>query len=127
MLNLGAPLLLAPLFGIPSGMYRLHHCVMHHVGNNAAAADASSTEPYRRDSAAHFAAYWARHALAAWLEVPWHAVRRGRWRLATGCLATEGAYLAAAAAAARAAPVAALWALALPYAVSSLALMFGNW
>ncbi len=30
-LNYVAPLLLCPLFGVPSGMYRLHHCVMHHV------------------------------------------------------------------------------------------------
>ena len=25
------PYLVAPLFGIPAGMYQLHHCVMHHV------------------------------------------------------------------------------------------------
>ena len=31
MLNSVAPLLLAPLFGIPPGLYRLHHCYMHHV------------------------------------------------------------------------------------------------
>ena len=89
-LNLVAPVLLAPLFGVPSGarccaadwlaaanqctaalravlqrpgctssalllsqyckiklaagMYYLHHCVMHHCGNNRAGADASSTE-----------------------------------------------------------------------------------
>ncbi len=50
-------------------MYHLHHCVMHHVGNNQAGADGSSTERYRRDSLAAFLRYWLRYALAAWLEV----------------------------------------------------------
>lgn len=30
-LNRVAPMLLAPLFGVPCGLYRLHHCVMHHA------------------------------------------------------------------------------------------------
>ncbi len=30
-LNYVAPSLLCVLFGVPSGAYRLHHCVMHHV------------------------------------------------------------------------------------------------
>ena len=29
-LNWIAPVLLAPLFGVPCGLYRFHHCVMHH-------------------------------------------------------------------------------------------------
>ena len=150
-----APVLLAPLFGVPSGMYHLHHCLvgwtaeglwlvffhvmqlwlapplraprppsflqarpsrpkpraspftladapgqqhplrccctaglpchppqpcpwslpvpprlqMHHGGNNRAPIDASSTEPYQRDSPAAFLHYWLRFALGAWLEV----------------------------------------------------------
>jgi hypothetical protein len=49
-----APYLLAPLFGLPPGAYTLHHCAMHHTQGNAAPGDASSTEPYQRDSAAAF-------------------------------------------------------------------------
>lgn len=30
-LNGVMPYLVAPLFGIPAGMYQLHHCIMHHV------------------------------------------------------------------------------------------------
>lgn len=30
-LNHLVPLALCPLFGVPSGMYRLHHCIVHHV------------------------------------------------------------------------------------------------
>lgn len=126
-LNWVAPVLLAPLFGIPSGMYRLHHCVMHHVSNNAGGADVSSTEPWQRDSLRHFLCYWARHAAAAWLEVPLFALRSSRWALTGACLATEGSYILAVAALRRAAPVATAWVFLVPYVVSSFALMFGNW
>lgn len=54
LLNLVVPVLLAPFFGVPSGMYRLHHCVMHHVENNGVGRDLSSTEPYQRDNFLHF-------------------------------------------------------------------------
>ena len=37
-----ASLMLTPLFGIPSGVYRLHHRVMHHVVS--ARSDLSSIE-----------------------------------------------------------------------------------
>ena len=30
-LNGVMPYMIAPLFGIPAGMYQLHHCIMHHV------------------------------------------------------------------------------------------------
>lgn len=53
-LNWIAPYLLAPLLGVPPGMYRLHHCIMHHGGNNRWQSDASSTERYQRDSLYHF-------------------------------------------------------------------------
>lgn len=46
--------MLAPLFGLPSGLYNLHHVVMHHVEGNASAHDLSSTEPYQRDNFLHF-------------------------------------------------------------------------
>ena len=53
---------LCPFFGIPPGMYRLHHVVMHHIENNVFDEDLSSTEPYRRDSFAHWLVYFARCA-----------------------------------------------------------------
>jgi hypothetical protein len=54
-LNTVAPYFLAPLFGLPSGAYRLHHVVMHHIEDNAAGWDLSATEGFQRDSLAHFA------------------------------------------------------------------------
>lgn len=54
LLNCVAPYLLAPLYGVPSGAYRLHHVVMHHVEDNAAGWDLSATEHYQRDRLASF-------------------------------------------------------------------------
>ena len=174
LLNGAVPLVLAPFFGVPSGMYKLHHRVMHHrvwlvllqltagcqhaaaqggtvQEGNHAPGDITSTEPYQRDCMAHFllcaatvgasqlycwtltpeqpacTRYWARHACAAWLEVPWYACRRRQWPLLGQCLATEGAYLLVAALLWRCNAVATLWVLVLPYLLSSLGLMFGNW
>ena len=57
-LNSIAPHILAPLYGVPSGLYALHHRVMHHVEGNAASGDLSSTEPYQRDCGLHFLWYY---------------------------------------------------------------------
>lgn len=107
-------------------MYYLHHCLMHHGGNNGAGADASSTERYRRDSLAGFLAHWLRFALGGWVEVPLRCARYRRWRLLAASCAAEAAYFGAAAAAWRANPRACFWVLLLPYCLSSLALMFGK-
>jgi fatty acid desaturase len=125
-LNGVAPQLLAPFFGLPPWTYRLHHCVIHHGGGNAHPSDVSSTEPYRRDSAAHFACYWARFALAAWAELPLWALRARRRGLAARAALGVGLQVAAFYAAAAVNPVAARWLVAAPFALSSLLLMFGN-
>ena len=99
---------------------------MHHGGNNKSGADASSTERYRRDSLAAFLAYWLRYALLAWAEVPLRCLRYRRWALLGASMAAEAAYFACCVVAWRANPRAALWVLMVPYALSSLALMFGK-
>lgn len=71
--------------------------------------------------------YWLRYCIGSWVELPLYAVQTRRLRLAAACLATEGAYLVGVAAAWCVAPVATLWTLILPFFVSSLALMLGNW
>ena len=108
-------------------MYRLHHCVMHHTGNNKRSKDASSTEPYNRSNILHFLIYWARHALLGPIEVPLHAAIAKRWDLLAACLLTESSYVVAIAWLRSIAPVATLWVFIVPYMVSSFALMFGNW
>ena len=71
-LNWCVSLLLAPLFGLPSGLYNLHHVLMHHVEGNELTWDLSSTEPYQRDNVFQFIRCaarpflsWAIHALKA--------------------------------------------------------------
>ncbi|PNH03607.1 Pumilio 3 [Tetrabaena socialis] len=126
-LNLIIPYLLCNLYGVPSGFYRLHHVVMHHVEDNASPGDLTSTEAVQRDSLRSFARYWVRFWLCTWVELPAYAARKGRSREGATCAACALAYWAAIAGLVAACPVATLWALVLPFFVSTFALMFGNW
>jgi len=127
VLNRVAPLFLCPLLGIPSGVYWLHHCVMHHTDNNAWNRDLSATEGYQRDSILHFLCYWARFAVGGWFELPYYAFKQKRYLMTVGCLAgmaaTWGSFLLLG----HYKPVAAFWVLGLPFIFTSSALMFGNW
>lgn len=51
--NAIASLLLTPLFGIPSGIYKLHHKVMHHVVSTAATPPEGS-RPRRQSKFAQY-------------------------------------------------------------------------
>lgn len=53
-LNMIAPYILAPLYGVPPGTYRLHHVIMHHVEDNKHGWDLSATEGFQRDNLLHF-------------------------------------------------------------------------
>jgi fatty acid desaturase len=109
-------------------MYRLHHCVMHHLGNNKQGQDRSSTENFQRNNLVHFVIHWTRHALLGPIEVPFVAFINQRWSLLAACLATELSYITVVAwLFFNIAPIATSWVFILPYIVSSFALMFGNW
>lgn len=56
-----------------------------------------------------------------------YAYRKGRLDLLLKCLLSEALYLAVVGVCVWANPVAAVWLLVVPYLVTSLALMFGNW
>ena len=71
--------------------------------------------------------YWLRHAVGAWVELLVYAARRKRWRLLAQCMMTEALYIAAVRALWLWRPVPTLWVLVIPYLLTSLALMFGNW
>lgn len=47
LLNSYLAYVVAPFMGLPTGMYNLHHVVMHHRENNVMPWDLSSTEPYQ--------------------------------------------------------------------------------
>lgn len=71
--------------------------------------------------------YWFRHAVGAWVELLAYALWRRRFVFLGECLCTETAYILAVYMLWQWRPVATLWTLVLPYFLSSLALMFGNW
>ena len=127
MLNAIPLYCLSPFFGIPSGMYFLHHVVMHHIENNVFPWDVSSTEPYQRDNFLHFLHYWMRFLFAIWVELPYYAWKRDRKDMALSssvCIVgTLGGYYALY----QLHPVGTFWTLILPAVLGSFLLMFGNW
>lgn len=72
------PYILCNFFGIPGGVYRLHHVVMHHLEDNMFPEDLSSTMPYQRDNFLHFLHYWAKFFFAIHVELPLYAIRAKR-------------------------------------------------
>ena len=87
------PCVMCLLFGIPPGMYRLHHIVMHHLENNVFDKDLSSTEPYQRDNILHFLIYFCRH----WTHIillPLYAIRKGLYNMAIGAAAGSISWVA---------------------------------
>ena len=126
-LNAAVAGLLSPFFGMPSGLYCLHHIVMHHVENNRAGWDLSSTEEYQRDNLLHFLVYWARFVCLVWFELPLYAMRRGRFGFAIGSLLIVVCFWAIARVLCSLNPCAAFWLYLFPTFVNSLLLMWGNW
>ena len=126
-LNAAVPALLTPLFGLPAGLYHLHHVVMHHAENNADGWDLSSTERYQRDRASHFACYWLRFLALIWFELPLYAWRRGRYVMAAQCALSVAGFFAGSAWLYTKNPQGTTWVLLFPTLANSLLLMFGNW
>ena len=117
--------LLCPIFGIPPGMYRLHHVVMHHIENNVFDEDLSSTEPYQRDSFLSFLYYYAKF-YSALIFLPLYALRKGHYQMCVSAaffvtLWGGGLYLGY-----QRHPEFTLWAGILPFVVTGLIMMFGN-
>eukprot|EP00413_Alexandrium_margalefii_P016183 CAMPEP_0204531980 /NCGR_PEP_ID=MMETSP0661-20131031/11469_1 /ASSEMBLY_ACC=CAM_ASM_000606 /TAXON_ID=109239 /ORGANISM="Alexandrium margalefi, Strain AMGDE01CS-322" /LENGTH=379 /DNA_ID=CAMNT_0051538179 /DNA_START=75 /DNA_END=1214 /DNA_ORIENTATION=+ len=117
----------APFFGIPCGVYKLHHVVMHHIENNHE-LDMSSTETFQRDSLYDFFRYWFHFAVMIWVELPYYCFKTKRyewmskavlglfvWLLAVVCLARYVNFLAT------------VWAFIVPHVFSMSIMAFGNW
>ena len=114
------------LYGISPFAYRAHHLVMHHAEENRP-GDLSSTLGYRRDSLASFLRYWLRFLLLGNVDLMRYLLDHGRKRALRRFLAGEAAHLLLIAAGLWFAPVAATITLLLPYALTRLFLMAGNW
>lgn len=119
------PNFLCAFFGIPPGMYRLHHVVMHHIENNVFDEDLSSTEPYQRDNFGHFLVYYARYWTALLL-LPAYAVKKGRYQMAATSLCGSVCWIGLMALGWQRAHIFTLYAGILPAVITGFALMFGN-
>jgi len=116
-----------PFFGLPGGAYRSHHVVMHHVENNVFPYDVSSTMQYQRDSLYHFLCYWMRYMIAIWVQLPYYAYLRKRYTLMAHTLFWITIYLVGVTVLYQLRPTATTWVFIVPYILSSLLLMLGNW
>jgi len=119
--------LFAPICSIPSGMYHMHHIVMHHNENNLFPWDLSATMQYQRDSFLQFCGYWARFYLAVHVQLPYVALQKHHIQLALTCLFNTTFFFGGTYIAHCYNPVFAWWALTLPYFFTCFLLMFGNW
>jgi len=117
----------APFFGIPCGVYRLHHCIMHHIENNHE-LDLSSTEKYQRDSWLSFLRYWLHFAVLIFVELPRYCVLSKRYSWLRSFLSgvlTYGTLLVLAAKFIN--PLATLWVFFIPHVTAMTIMAFGNW
>ena len=71
--------------------------------------------------------YWFRHATLAWLELPIYALSCRRYKLTAEVVAAELMYGMTVFGMYWWRPVATLWLFLVPYLLSTLAMMFGNW
>lgn len=120
--------ILAPFYGVPCGLYYLHHCVMHHIENNHG-LDLSATDAYQRDSLLHFAIYWFRFTFGIWIEIPLYCIRSKRlqWlsKVAMGIAFWLTAILCTSMVAGSSSV--AVWLFVVPFFASFLPMSFGNW
>jgi len=126
-LNYIIPYILAPFYGLPSGVYKLHHCVMHHLENNVFPWDISSTEPYKRDTIVGYLQYWAYWIWAIWVLTPYYLIKRKRWNLFTQCAVNLIAFFVILFALSWFNPLATFYVFLLPVFLGTLALSFGNY
>jgi len=119
--------LLTPFYGIPCGVYRTHHVIMHHNENNHE-WDISSTETYQRDSLRHFFIYYLRFFLAIYVELPIYCIKAKRWAQLKECVMGISVWLGALFVLAK---FVSFWAtfyvLMVPVLICFLAMSFGNW
>lgn len=118
---------LTPFYGIPCGVYRIHHCVMHHIENNHE-WDISSTETYQRDSLLHFLMYYLRFSVMIYIEVPIYCIKAKRWDGLKECAVGMVTWASAVACLAKFVNFwATFWTLLIPVVICFLAMSFGNW
>merc|ERR1712086_705864 len=121
------PYVLAPIFGIPPGCYRLHHVVMHHLEDNMFPEDLSSTMPYQRDNFLHFLHYWGKFFFCIHFELPYYAFKSRRYDMFAQNIICHSLWIGAIYYLYGINPTATLFTAILPFCVTSVLLMWGNW
>eukprot|EP00933_Yihiella_yeosuensis_P044530 TRINITY_DN39771_c0_g1_i1.p1 TRINITY_DN39771_c0_g1~~TRINITY_DN39771_c0_g1_i1.p1 ORF type:complete len:382 (-),score=53.28 TRINITY_DN39771_c0_g1_i1:343-1488(-) len=115
----------SPFFGVPAGVYKLHHVIMHHIENNHE-LDISSTERFQRDSIVDFGKYWFHFVAAIWFELPQYCVLSKRYAWMGRLVCGLCWYLGLIACMFRVSPLATLWVFIIPYVITMSAMAFGN-
>jgi fatty acid desaturase len=119
--------MLTPFYGMPCGVYKLHHVVMHHIENNHE-LDISCTEFYQRDSFFAFLRYYLRFACLIYLELPLYCIKTKRWQWMRRSLAGVTIWVSMIIFLAKMVNFwATFWVFIMPIFVCFLALSFGNW
>merc|ERR1711871_341237 len=121
------PYFLCNFFGIPGGVYRLHHVVMHHLEDNMFPEDLSSTMPYQRDNFLHFLHYWARFCFGIHFELPFYAFKAKRYGMFAQNFVCHSLWVVGIYLLYNINPTATMFTAILPFFLTSLALMWGNW
>jgi len=117
----------APFFGVPCGVYKLHHVVMHHIENNHE-LDTSSTERFQRDSVLNFLRYWLHFAVLIWVELPYYCFKTKRFEWMGKLLLGLVVWLVPVVLLARFVSfTATLWAFIIPHIFAMSVMAFGNW
>jgi len=127
VLNFAITHIYAPICGVPSGMYHMHHIVMHHAENNIFPWDLSATMQYQRDSFTQFLGYWLRFFLVIHIQLPYVAFKRSGAKLALTTLCNTGLFFSLIFFSYRVNAVFSFWGLMVPYFLTCFLLMFGNW
>jgi len=118
---------MAPFFGIPSGVYKLHHVIMHHAENNHE-WDISSTETYQRDSLKAFLWYYFRFSVMIYIELPIYCFKSKRYDQLRSTLTGLATWALSIAFLAKFVNFwATFWVFMVPVFVTFLAMSFGNW
>jgi fatty acid desaturase len=118
---------MSPFFGVPIGIYKLHHVIMHHIENNHG-LDISSTENFQRDSWMDFGRYWFHFVFLIWIELPLYCFKSKRYEWAINILTGVALYVVLVYLLARYVNfVATFWAFIGPYFIAMTAMSFGNW
>jgi len=126
-LNYIIPYVIPPFFGIPSGVYKLHHVVMHHKENNLFPTDVSSTEPYDRSTVVGYLQYWGYWMIAIWILTPYYLYKKRLWKLVRKCAGNLSGFIFAMIVLYMINPLATFYVFLLPLMLATFFLSFGNY